>query len=94
MAKLKNVGPDAVSLWAPEGQQGSLTVEPGQVAEVPGELATDPTADEIAAGAEPLPADAYVVVLPDGDRRAFPQSRWQLVAPPKKSEKGVTHGNG
>lgn len=79
MVKLKNVGPDAVVLWAPGGHPDSLLVEPGQVVDVPGELAGQPGADELAVGAEPLPTDAHVLILPGGERRAFPTSRWQLV---------------
>lgn len=85
MAKLKNIGPDAVVLWAPAGHPDSLLVEPGQVVDVPGELAEDPTADELAGGAEPLPTDAYVLILPGGDHRAFPTSRWLTGSPPKKT---------
>lgn len=66
--KLRNVGSDAVSLYRPAGDAGALTVEPGQVCDVPGELVT-----------EDAPEDAIVVKLPDGDVRAFSTARWEVV---------------
>lgn len=74
MVKLKNTG-EQVHVWAPSGAAAAQLVEHDQVIEVPGELA-----DPEAAGA--LPGDAHVVVLPGGEQRAFPTSRWQLVTAP------------
>lgn len=90
--QLKNTG-DEVSLWAPPGEDDAQHVAHDQVIAIPGVLAADPTADELAAGAAPLPDDAHVVVLPSGDHRAFPKSRWQLVTPsPLSSSRRDTGG--
>lgn len=64
MAKLMNVGPDAVYLWAPPEYEDSLLVEAGQVVDVTGDVSEELD-------------DAYIVGAGD-DARAFPKSRWEL----------------
>jgi hypothetical protein len=74
VVKLKNVGLVAVSLYRPEGEAGALTVEPGQTAEVPGELAEQ----------QPVP-DAIVIDL-GGELRAYATAVWELVDKPKAAK--------
>jgi hypothetical protein len=75
VVKLKNVGLVAVSLYRPEGEAGALTVEPGQTAEVPGELAEQ----------QPVP-DAILIDVGDGELRAYASSVWKLVDKPKAAK--------
>jgi hypothetical protein len=74
VVKLRNTGGD-VSLYAPEGEQGAVPVPAGGIVDVPGLVLKASKKDE---GAE-LPTDAITVVLPDGEHRAYPTSRWELV---------------
>ncbi|MGH3693238.1 MAG: hypothetical protein ACRDRX_04430 [Pseudonocardiaceae bacterium] len=69
--KLKNIGRDAVSLYRPEGEAGALTVEPGQTAEVPGELVEDQCVPDA------------ILIDHDGDLRAYATCVWQVVGKPK-----------
>lgn len=67
MVRLRNVWDATLSMFHPAGHQDSLTVEPGQVAEVPGELAVD----------QPHP-DA--IAVEDGhERRLYPKAQWEHV---------------
>lgn len=68
--RLRNKGSDAVSLYRPAGDIGSLTVEPGEEFEIPGEQVT---ADI------PAEADYVLVKAPDGELRAYSTQRWELV---------------
>jgi hypothetical protein len=67
---LRNKGSDAVSLYRPAGDIGSLIVEPGEEFEIPG---TQVTADV------PKDADYLLVEAPNGELRAYATSRWELV---------------
>lgn len=64
--RLRNIGGEAVHLYAPPGSPNSLPVDDGQIVTVAGPLEeTD---------------DAYI--LGEGDaRRAFPKSRWAVEKP-------------
>jgi hypothetical protein len=68
--RLRNKGSDAVSLYRPSGDIGSLTVEPGEEFEIAG---TQVTADV------PKDADYVLVESSDGELRAYATSRWELV---------------
>lgn len=88
MVKFRNTG-DAVFLYAPEGAPGSVLVDAGQVVEVEGEVAKSSRRKDLdAAGIAELPEDATLVILPDGDVRAFPTSRWGLVETKDKLSDG------
>lgn len=63
--KLKNIWHEVLTLFKPQGDPQSVTVEPGQTVEVPGELAAD----------QPHP-DAIVVEHPDGELMAYPRALW------------------
>jgi hypothetical protein len=83
--KFKNIG-DAVDLYAPAGSGDSLFVDIGQTVEVPGTLAKSLQKKELAdAGISEMPDDAVLLVLPNGDIRAFPTAQWELVET-KKTE--------
>lgn len=73
--KLRNIWHEVLTLFKPQGDPESVTVEPGQTVEVPGELAADQPHD-----------DAIVVEHPDGERLAYPSSLWEPVdAAPSES---------
>lgn len=78
MVTLRNTGPDAVSLNAPEGMPGAATVAAGATVDVDGQLVKPPTKKQLDEGATPLPEDAILVELPGGDRRAYSTDRWEL----------------
>jgi hypothetical protein len=87
VVKFRNKGP-AVSLFAPEGLPGAVPVDAGGVVDVEGEVAKSTTHGGLkAVGITELPDDATLVVLPDGDVRAFAHSHWELVET-KKSDGG------
>lgn len=67
-----------VTLFSPRGYE-SLTVDPGNTVDVPGDLVTSrpaPKKDEPAP--TPLPDDAYIVVN-NGEEKAWPHALWALV---------------
>lgn len=70
--RLRNIGGEAVHLYAPPGSPNSLPVDGGQIITVPGPVEeTD---------------DAYV--CGEGDqRRAFPKSRWAVEKTPQRTKK-------
>lgn len=59
----------AVDIYFPAGHADSLHVEPGDVIDVPGDLAPD------------QPDDAYVIGTGD-DARAWPKALWDLADAP------------
>lgn len=70
--RLRNIGGEAVHLYAPPGSPNSLPVAGGQVITVAGPMKeTD---------------DAYVCGA-DGNERAFPKSMWAVEAPPVRTKK-------
>lgn len=81
--KLKNVWGDMLTLFKPVGHPESVSVEPGQVVEIPGELADDQPHD-----------DAIVVKHPDGELMAYPTALWGHVdAAPDKEVSGSTESD-
>jgi hypothetical protein len=68
--RLRNKGSDAVSLYRPAGDIGSLIVEPDEEFEIPGVQVTKGV---------PEGADYVLVESPDGELRAYALSRWELV---------------
>jgi hypothetical protein len=88
VVKFRNKGP-AVSLFAPEDQPGAVSVDAGEVVEIEGEAAKSTRHKGLeAAGITELPDDATLVVLPDGDVRAFAHSHWELIETKTKSSDG------
>lgn len=79
--KLVNKSEGAVSLYRPAGEAGSLTVEPGQSCEIPGEIVTE------APDGYELPSDALLVRLPDGELRTFATSMWGAEQKESKPDK-------
>ena len=89
MPKFRNLG-GPVDMYGPADRGDSLLVDAGQTVEVPGTLAKTLQKKELAeAGVTELPDDATLVVLPNGDVRAFPTATWELVES-KKAEKDVS----
>lgn len=66
--RLRNKGSDAVSLYRPAGDIGSLIVEPGEEFEIPGIQADVPDG-----------ADYVLIKSSDGELRAYSTQRWELV---------------
>jgi hypothetical protein len=78
MPKFKLKADHAVTLFSPRGYE-SLTVEPGNTVDAPGELVTSrppPKKDEPEPA--PLPDDAYIVAN-NGEEKAWPHAVWELV---------------
>lgn len=78
MLKMKLKVDYPVTLFSPRGYE-SLTVEPGNTVDVPGDLVTSrpaPKKDE--PEPTPLPDDAYIVVN-NGEEKAWPHALWVLV---------------
>lgn len=65
--RLRNIAADAVSLYRPAGDAGSLIVEPGQECEIPGEHKPN------------LSSPDGIVIGTFNDVRAFSTQRWELV---------------
>lgn len=67
MVRLKNIWSAALAMFHPSGHPDALSVEPGEIAEVPGELATE----------QPI-EDAIVVEHAD-EVRLYPTAQWERV---------------
>lgn len=86
MPKFRSKANEPVDLYAPAGAGDSLSVDADQVVEVPGVLAKTLQKKELAAtGITEMPEDATLVVMPNGEVRAFPHATWELVE--SKTEK-------
>jgi hypothetical protein len=87
VVKFRNKG-SAVSLFAPEGLPGAVSVDADAIVEIEGEVAKQRRKDLDAAGITEIPDDATLVILPSGDVRAFAHSHWELVETKGKTSDG------
>lgn len=65
MVRLKNIWDAALAVFHPSGHPDALSVEPGEIAEVPGELAAD------------QPADDAIAVEHADEVRMYPKAQWE-----------------
>jgi hypothetical protein len=79
--RLRNKGSDAVSLYRPAGDIGSLIVEPGEEFEIPGTQVTQDV---------PEGADYVLIKSPDGELRAYGTARWDVVTESVASPRAST----